>query len=99
MNIEEYNEFLGSLIISTIEQEEHLGEKIRKDCINYILRINKAKNNLEKSIESINNKLADKELRVVNDRIEYLTNECRIARLKAIRMKCKEILDILGGKE
>lgn len=72
---------------------------IISNIINLQERTNKAKNNLEKSIESINNKLADKELRNANDRIEYLSNECRIARLKAIRTKCKEILEILGGKE
>lgn len=62
-------------------------------------RIDKAVTNLEKSIESINNKLADKEIKVANGRIANQINDYRVTRLKAIRMKCKEILDILGGKE
>ena len=50
-------------------------------------RIDKAINNLEKSIESINKKLIDQNM-----------NDYQIVRLKAIRMKSKEILEILKGE-
>ena len=97
--------------IMLLEENEKLKEQYceRTDCSGRLgnskkieelqKRIDKAKNNLEKSIESINNKFADKEIKVANGRIANQINYYRIARLKAIRMKCKEILDILKGEK
>lgn len=62
-------------------------------------RINKATNNLECSIKSINDKLSDKEIRVVDGKVINPINDYRIVRLKGIRTKCKEILRILKGEE
>lgn len=68
-----------------------------KDYLELSNRIDKAINNLENSIKSINNKLSDKEIRVENGRIVNPINDYRIVRLKGIRTKCKEILKILKG--
>lgn len=50
-----------------------------------------------KSIKSINEKLENNKepFEVVDGRIVYL-NDYQVVRLKAIRMKCKEILRMLG---
>ena len=62
-------------------------------------RIDKAIENCKKSIESINQKLQDdKTIKVVDGKVANM-NEYQIIRLKAIRMKCKELLAILGDKE
>lgn len=62
-------------------------------------RIDKAIENCKKSIESINQKLQDdKTIKVVDGKVVNM-NEYQIVRLKAIRMKCKELLEILGDKE
>lgn len=57
-------------------------------------------NNCEKSIESINKKLENNKepYEVIDGKLIYL-NEYQVVRLKAIRMKCKELLNILGGDE
>lgn len=62
----------------------------------YKSRVEKAVNNCEKSIESINKKLEDNKepFEVVDGKIIYL-NDYQVCRLKAIRMKCKELLNIL----
>lgn len=61
--------------------------------------IDKLNNNLINSIESITNKLLDKEIRVENGiNVNYI-NDYRVARLKGIRTKCKELLDILKEVE
>lgn len=62
-------------------------------------RIDKAIDNCKKSIESINQKLQDdKTIKVVDGKVINM-NDYQIVRLKAIRMKCKELLEILGDKE
>lgn len=67
------------------------------DRLNHI--IDKAIENCKKSIESINQKLQDdKTIKVVDGKVANM-NEYQIIRLKAIRMKCKELLAILGDKE
>lgn len=55
---------------------------------------------LKCSIYSINEKLAmDKYLKLTKDGKEYRElNNIQIERLKAYRTKCKEILNIIGGK-
>lgn len=62
----------------------------------YKSRVEKAVNNCEKSIESINKKLENNKepFEVVDGKIIYL-NDYQVCRLKAIRMKCKELLNIL----
>lgn len=89
------------------KENKELQEKynIRSKAYNNILlenaslhnKIDKLTNNLENSINSINAKLGYKEIRVENGRIANLINDYRIVRLKAIRMKCKELLEILKG--
>lgn len=65
------------------------------DLIKTKAKIDKVVINLKKSIKSIDNKLNDKEIRVENGRVINPPNDYRIVRLKAIRTKCKEILDLL----
>lgn len=60
-------------------------------------KIDKAVSNLENSIKSINDKLADKEIRCENGRIVNPINDYRVVRLKGIRTKCNELLKILKG--
>ena len=60
-------------------------------------KIDKLTNNLENSINNINVKLGDKEIRVENGKIVNPINDYRTVRLKAIRMKCKELQEILKG--
>lgn len=68
----------------------------------YKSRVEKTVNNCEKSIESINKKLENNKepFEVVDGKIIYL-NDYQVCRLKAIRMKCKELLNILqkGSKK
>lgn len=59
----------------------------------------KLNNNLINSIKSITNKLLNKEVRVENGRVINPINDYRIVRLKGIRTKCKELLDILKEVE
>ena len=47
------------------------------------------------SIDSINNKLSDKKIRFENGILVNPIKDYRLVRLKAIRMKCKELLQIL----
>ena len=62
-------------------------------------KIDKAIENCKKSIECINQKLQDdKTIKVVDGKVANM-NDYQIVRLKAIRMKCKELLEILGEKE
>ncbi len=63
-------------------------------------RIDKAIENCKKSVESINQKLENNKepFEVVDGKIICL-NDYQVCRLKAIRMKCKELLEILGDKE
>lgn len=62
----------------------------------YKSRVEKAVYNCEKSIESINKKLENNKepFEVVDGKIIYL-NDYQVCRLKAIRMKSKELLNIL----
>ena len=62
----------------------------------YKSKVEKAINNCKKSIEAINTKLENNKepFEVVDGKIIYL-NDYQVARLKAIRMKCKELLNIL----
>lgn len=64
----------------------------------YKSRCEKASENCKKSIEAINEKLKNNRepFEVVDGKIIYL-NDYQVARLKAIRMKCKELLNILDG--
>lgn len=83
------------------EKIEELYERIwqlEKEKIELEERNSKAIDNLEKSIESINNKLSDKEIRCENGRIVNPPNDYIITRLKAFRTKSKEILKILKGE-
>lgn len=69
---------------------------LQKEKEDYKSRVEKAVNNCEKSIESINKKLENNKepFEVVDGKIIYL-NDYQVCRLKAIRMKCKELLNIL----
>lgn len=72
------------------ELKDELGDKLAEYMyganINLLTKIEKIEKHLEKSIESINQKLHG---RIIN------MNDYQIVRLKAIRMKCKEILKML----
>lgn len=57
--------------------------------------LDEIRDNIQNSIDSINDRLSDKEIRVENGIIVNPINDYRIVRLKAIRMKCKELLQIL----
>ena len=65
-----------------------------------LARTNKAIYNLEKSIISIDEKLKNNRepFEVIDGKLIYL-NDYQVCRLKAIRMKCKEILKILRGED
>lgn len=81
------------------KQYENLIIKYDKKVMKLEYIIQKAIENCKKSIESINQKLQDdKTIKVVDGKVVNM-NEYQIVRLKAIRMKCKEILEILGDKE
>ena len=75
------------------ELKDELGDKLAEYMyganINLLTKIEKIEKHLEKSIESINQKLLVENGRIIN------MNDYQIVRLKAIRMKCKEILKML----
>lgn len=86
------------------EKNQHLKEN-NKSIMEELLRVvglynqqksvlDEIRDNLQNSIDSINDKLSDKEIRVENGIIVNPINDYRIVRLKAIRMKCKELLQI-----
>ena len=39
MNIENYDEMLSQIIKMTIKGEEHLGKNLKKECIEYIEKL------------------------------------------------------------
>ena len=75
------------------EMKDELGDKFDKymyeSNIELLTKIDNVVSKLENSIESIDKKIKIKDGMVVN------MNDYQIVRLKAIRMKCKEILDML----
>lgn len=75
------------------EMKNELGNKLDKYMyeanIELLTKIDKVVRKLENSIESIDKKIKVKDGMVVN------MNDYQIVRLKAIRMKCKEILGML----
>ena len=75
------------------EMKNELGNKLDKYMyeanIELLTKIDKVVRKLENSIESIDKKIKVEDGRVVN------MNDYQIVRLKAIRMKCKEILGML----
>lgn len=74
---------------------------LQQENEDYKSKVEKAINNCKKSIEAINTKLENNKepFEVVDGKIIYL-NDYQVARLKAIRMKCKELLNILqNGSE
>ena len=75
------------------EMKDELGDKLDKymyeSNIELLTKIDNVVRKLENSIDSIDKKIKVKDGIVVN------MNDYQIVRLKAIRMKCKEILDML----
>ena len=75
------------------EMKNELGDKLDKYMyeanIELLTKIDNVVRKLENSIESIDKKIKVEDGMVVN------MNDYQIVRLKAIRMKCKEILDML----
>jgi uncharacterized protein YdcH (DUF465 family) len=75
------------------EMKNELGDKLDKYMyeanIELLTKIDSMIRKLENSIESIDKKIKVKDDMVVN------MNDYQIVRLKAIRMKCKEILKML----
>lgn len=75
------------------EMKDELGDKLDKYMyeanIELLTKIDNVVRKLENSIESIDKKIKVKDGMVVN------MNDYQIVRLKAIRMKCKEILGML----
>lgn len=75
------------------EMKDELGDKLDKYMykanIELLTKIDNVVRKLENSIESIDKKIKVKDGMIVN------MNDYQIVRLKAIRMKCKEILDML----
>ena len=75
------------------EMKDELGDKLDKymykSNIELLTKIDNVVRKLENSIESIDKKIKVKDGMVVN------MNDYQIVRLKAIRMKCKEILKML----
>lgn len=75
------------------EMKNELGDKLDKYMyeanIELLTKIDSVVRKLENSIESIDKKIKVKDGMVVN------MNDYQIVRLKAIRMKCKEILKML----
>ena len=75
------------------EMKDEFGDKLDKYMyeanIELLTKIDNVVRKLENSIESIDKKIKVKDGMVVN------MNDYQIVRLKAIRMKCKEILDML----
>ena len=81
------------------EIKDELGDKLDKYMyeanIELLTKIDNVIRKLENSIESINKKLLDdKKIKVEDGRVVNM-NDYQTVRLKAIRMKCKEILDML----
>lgn len=81
------------------EMKNELGDKLDKYMyeanIELLTKIDSVVRKLENSIESIDKKLLDdKKIKIENGRVVNM-NDYQIARLKAIRMKCKEILKML----
>ena len=81
------------------EMKDELGNKLDKymyeSNIELLTKIDNVVRKLENSIESIDKKLLDDKKIKVKDGIVVNMNDYQIVRLKAIRMKCKEILDML----
>lgn len=81
------------------EMKDELGDKLDKymyeSNIELLTKIDNVVRKLENSIESIDKKLLDDKKIKVKDGIVVNMNDYQIVRLKAIRMKCKEILDML----
>lgn len=81
------------------EVKDELGDKLDKYMykanIELLTKIDNVVSKLENSIESIDKKLLDDKRIKVKDGIVVNMNDYQIVRLKAIRMKCKEILDML----
>lgn len=81
------------------EMKDELGNKFDKymyeSNIELLTKIDNVVSKLENSIESIDKKLLDDKKIKVKDGIVVNMNDYQIVRLKAIRMKCKEILDML----
>ena len=79
--------------------KDELGDKLDKymyeSNIELLTKIDNVVRKLENSIESIDKKLLDDKKIKVKDGIVVNMNDYQIVRLKAIRMKCKEILDML----
>ena len=81
------------------EIKDELGDKLDKYMydanIELLTKIDSIVRKLENSIESIDKKLLDdKKIKIENGRVVNM-NDYQIVRLKAIRMKCKEILKML----
>lgn len=81
------------------EMKNELGDKLDKYMyeanIELLTKIDNVIRKLENSIESINKKLLDdKKIKIENGKVVNM-NDYQIVRLKAIRMKCKEILKML----
>lgn len=81
------------------EMKDELGDKLDKYMyeanIELLTKIDNVIRKLENSIESINKKLLDdKKIKIENGKVVNM-NDYQIVRLKAIRMKCKEILKML----
>lgn len=81
------------------EMKDEFGDKLDKYMyeanIELLTKIDNVIRKLENSIESINKKLLDdKKIKVEDGRVVNM-NDYQIVRLKAIRMKCKEILGML----
>lgn len=81
------------------EVKDELGDKLDKYMykanIELLTKIDNVVSKLENSIESIDKKLLDDKKIKVKDGIVVNMNDYQIVRLKAIRMKCKEILNML----
>lgn len=81
------------------EMKDELGDKLDKYMyeanIELLTKIDNVVRKLENSIESIDKKLLDDKKIKVKDGMIVNMNDYQIVRLKAIRMKCKEILDML----
>ena len=81
------------------EMKDELGDKLDKymyeSNIELLTKIDNVVRKLENSIESIDKKLLDDKKIKVKDGIVVNMNDYQSVRLKAIRMKCKEILDML----
>lgn len=81
------------------EMKNELGDKLDKYMydanIELLTKIDSVVRKLENSIESIDKKLLDdKKIKIENGKVVNM-NDYQIVRLKAIRMKCKEILKML----